>query len=56
MRVRRYPPKPRERSLALEFEPRSIYRLAGAARWEWQHALPPVRALRYSITFRTLRK
>ena len=56
MRFRRYPPKPREKSLAVELEPRSIYRLAGVARWEWQHALPPVPALRYSITFRTLSK
>jgi alkylated DNA repair dioxygenase AlkB len=56
MRFRRYPPQPREKSLPIELEPRSIYRLAGAARWEWQHALPPVPALRYSITFRTLRR
>ena len=56
MRFRRYPPKPREKSIAVELEPRSIYRLQGAARWQWQHSVPPVPALRYSITFRTLRK
>jgi len=55
MRFRRYPPRPREKSIALELQPRSIYRLQGAARWEWQHSVPPVPALRYSITFRTLR-
>ena len=22
-------------------------------RWRWQHSIPPVKALRYSITFRT---
>lgn len=32
--------------------PRSVYRLAGAARWEWEHSIPAVAALRYSITFR----
>jgi len=56
MRFRRYPPKPREKSIAVELEPRSIYRLQGAARWEWQHSVPSVPALRYSITLRTLRR
>jgi alkylated DNA repair dioxygenase AlkB len=36
-------------------EPRSAYRLSGPARHEWEHSIPPVEALRYSITFRTLR-
>jgi alkylated DNA repair dioxygenase AlkB len=36
-------------------EPRSAYLLRGPARTEWQHSIPPVEALRYSITFRTLR-
>ena len=35
--------------------PRSAYVLAGAARYAWQHSIPPTKALRYSITFRTLR-
>jgi alkylated DNA repair dioxygenase AlkB len=35
--------------------PRSAYLLSGAARTEWEHSIPPVAALRYSITFRTLR-
>lgn len=53
MRFRR----PREtgwerRSLTLE--PRSAYGLAGEARSAWEHSIPPVEALRYSITFRTL--
>ncbi len=56
MRFRRFPPRFREKSIALEIEPRSIYRLQNEARWEWQHSVPPVPALRYSITFRTLRK
>lgn len=35
--------------------PRSAYRLSGAARGEWEHSIPPVDALRYSVTFRNLR-
>jgi alkylated DNA repair dioxygenase AlkB len=34
--------------------PRSVYRLTGPARWEWEHSIPPVETLRYSITFRRL--
>lgn len=36
-------------------EPRSAYFLSGAARTEWEHSIPQVEALRYSITFRNLR-
>jgi alkylated DNA repair protein (DNA oxidative demethylase) len=39
----------------LTLEPRSAYVLAGAARFAWQHSIPPTKALRYSITFRTLK-
>jgi alkylated DNA repair dioxygenase AlkB len=35
-------------------EPRSAYVLSGPARTEWEHSIPPVEALRYSVTFRTL--
>ena len=35
--------------------PRSGHVLAGAARYAWQHSIPPTRTLRSSITFRTLR-
>jgi alkylated DNA repair dioxygenase AlkB len=34
--------------------PRSIYLLSGEARTEWEHSIPPLDELRYSITFRTL--
>ena len=44
------------RTFELELEPRSGYVLAGEARNAWQHHVPPAKALRYSITFRTLRK
>ena len=40
----------------LEAEPRSIYLLRGPARSEWQHSIPPVAALRYSITLRSMRR
>jgi alkylated DNA repair dioxygenase AlkB len=58
MRLRRYPHVPRsgERALAIELAPRSMYVLRGPVRWEWQHAISPTPGLRYSITFRTLRK
>jgi alkylated DNA repair dioxygenase AlkB len=36
-------------------EPRSAYVLAGAARFAWQHSIPATTALRYSITFWTLK-
>lgn len=39
----------------LQAEPRSAYLLRGPARDEWEHSIPPVETLRYSITFRTLR-
>ena len=35
--------------------PRSAYVLTGPARTEWEHSIPPVKELRYSVTFRTLR-
>ena len=40
----------------LPLEPRSAYVLAGEARWRWEHHVPPAKALRYSITFRSLRR
>jgi DNA oxidative demethylase len=39
----------------LTAEPRSAYLLRGAARSEWEHSIPPVEAVRYSVTFRTLK-
>ncbi len=33
-------------------EPRSAYLLAGPSRTEWEHSIPPMEQLRYSITFR----
>jgi DNA oxidative demethylase len=38
----------------IRMNPRSIYLLTGPARSEWQHGIPAVATLRYSITFRTM--
>jgi alkylated DNA repair dioxygenase AlkB len=40
----------------LETESRSLYMMSGASREVWEHSIPAVEALRYSITFRTLSK
>jgi alkylated DNA repair dioxygenase AlkB len=40
------------RSLAAQ--PRSAYLLRGPSRTEWEHSIPPLETLRYSITFRSL--
>ena len=40
----------------LTAEPRSAYLLSGPARADWEHSIPAVDALRYSITFRNLRE
>ena len=39
----------------LQLEPRSAYLMRGIARAKYEHHIPSVTALRYSITFRTLR-
>lgn len=37
-------------------EPRSAYLLSGEARTEWEHSIPSVPSLRYSVTFRNMRE
>ncbi len=39
---------------SLRVEPRSAYLLRGLARTEWEHSIPPVDGLRYSVTFRNV--
>jgi len=39
---------------SVELEPGSAYLLRGPARHAWEHGIPAVEALRYSVTFRTL--
>jgi alkylated DNA repair protein (DNA oxidative demethylase) len=43
------------RVFELELAPRSVYILAGDARFAWQHSIPPTKGLRFSVTFRTVR-
>jgi DNA oxidative demethylase len=43
-------------TVAVELEPRSAYVLSGKARWSWQHSIPATKDLRYSVTFRTLKR
>ena len=40
---------------SLTLEPRSFYLLRGPSRTEWEHSIPAVETLRYSITFRSVR-
>jgi alkylated DNA repair dioxygenase AlkB len=40
---------------ALRLEPRSAYLLRGPVRREWEHSIPPVEQLRYSVTFRSVK-
>jgi alkylated DNA repair dioxygenase AlkB len=40
---------------SLRLAPRSIYLMRGPSRDQWQHSIPAVDALRYSVTFRSLR-
>ena len=35
-------------------EPRSAYVMTGKARHDWEHSIPDMETLRYSVTFRTL--
>jgi alkylated DNA repair dioxygenase AlkB len=37
-------------------EPRSAYHLSGPARFKWEHSIPQMDALGYSITFRNVRE
>ena len=57
LRFRPWPPRDPKKDdiLTLELAPRSAYRIAQTARWGWQHSVPPVPALRYSVTMRTVR-
>jgi len=38
----------------LDAQPRSLYMMSGASRQVWEHSIPAVEGLRYSITFRTM--
>jgi alkylated DNA repair dioxygenase AlkB len=57
LRFRPWPPRDPKKDdiLTLDLAPRSAYRMAQIARWGWQHSVPPVPGLRYSVTMRTVR-
>jgi hypothetical protein len=44
------------RVAAIDLAPRSAYLLSGPSRTEWEHSIPGVDALRYSLTYRNLRE
>ena len=46
---------PRRSAAEIQLAPRSAYILKDAARFQWQHSIPPTKELRYSITFRTIK-
>lgn len=54
-RMRFKPYKAEGKPVTLALQPRSIYVMRGPARWKFQHSIPAVKEMRYSITFRTLR-
>jgi alkylated DNA repair dioxygenase AlkB len=56
LRLRRKVSEKKWERANVEAEPRSAYLLSGPARSEWEHSIPAVGALRYSITFRSLRE
>jgi alkylated DNA repair dioxygenase AlkB len=58
IRFRRYPWNRAEKKDIVTIEParRSAYVLRDDARWKWQHSVPAVKELRYSITLRTPRR
>lgn len=37
-------------------EPGSAYLISGEARTDWEHSIPPVANLRYSVTFRSMKR
>jgi alkylated DNA repair dioxygenase AlkB len=53
-RMRLKPYKGEGKVISVMLEPRSIYVMRGRARWQFQHSIPAVKELRYSITFRSL--
>jgi alkylated DNA repair dioxygenase AlkB len=45
----------RKSTISIPLERRSLYIMSGASRSEWEHSIPAVKQVRYSITLRTLR-
>ena len=55
-RMRRAVSRKKWERVKLVAEPRSAYLLSGPARYEWEHSIPRMDALRYSVTFRNVRE
>jgi alkylated DNA repair dioxygenase AlkB len=55
-RMRRLVSKKKWERVNLVAKPRSAYHLSGPARYEWEHSIPQMEELRYSITFRNVRE
>jgi alkylated DNA repair dioxygenase AlkB len=55
-RFRLKPYRGAEETVTVVLDPGSAYVMSGDARWKYQHSIPPVKELRYSVTFRTLRR
>lgn len=56
LKFRPFPDAPSTRKVVqFNVAPRSIYQMAGDARWGWQHCVAPTTELRWSVTFRTRR-
>ncbi|HEX3808858.1 MAG TPA: alpha-ketoglutarate-dependent dioxygenase AlkB [Rhizomicrobium sp.] len=54
LRFRRREEKGFQRA-SLQIEPRSIYKLSGTVRDQWEHSIAEMDKTRYSVTFRSLR-
>jgi alkylated DNA repair dioxygenase AlkB len=46
----------RSATISLPVQRRSLYSMQGPAKSEWQHCTAPLNKIRYSLTFRTLKK
>lgn len=55
-RMRLRPYRREGKIVSVTLEPRSIYVLLGAARWQWQHSIPAGETMRYSVPFAPCRR
>ena len=53
MRFRPMGARDSSNAIGVTLQPRSLYVMRDEIRWGWQHSIPPVKALRYSVTMRT---
>ena len=56
LRLRRKVSEKKWERVNIQAEPRSAYLLTGPSRTVWEHSIPAVETLRYSITYRNLRE